>query len=837
MEMVDSRIAVPGRIEVVACIVALVAAMGLAWRWGPERLGLAEIGLRVTRAAAMAAATEAARTATGDPSTSCTMAAAGLKLFDSELLTRHARRAPLPPALKPFAATWEITCMRLGTHYDAVTVHLSAIDGSLVGLVREREDDAGEEVPEATREQVHEAAVANLTKLGVELGPFLSSDPEDVVASGGARTSPKLSVHLADGAPTPTPTGERSVTTGIRLSRELPGVSEMRLVLETNQRGEQFRGFTLTPRQATASGALPQAAEEEDSSDGQSTLLGLLGVVIALTYATALVVSWRMLRRDELSLRSWFIPAALFPTYVAIRAAVELLTGSGLLAAGIVCIFLILGMVIFWWINVLTFASGEALWHEVFSGRFADWTALLRRRFGSRRLALPLVRGVGLGAVLGAYSLLCAGLSAYGADALPTPPKSVREALTFPLPIVESVMEPIFRVAIFSGVLRLFLQPLLARWLRPLPALAAVAVLTAPAALPAASGPAWQVMALGFPVALLLGWLIHAHGFLLLAVVEVTSRAIAVCAPLQAWLGGIGWGNRWIWPALLPALLLWGLRCRSAPEAQEDLEDLLSRRARTEKEVELLRHELRMAAQVQLSLLPVKLPTLPSIEVRATCLPAREVGGDFYDVMGLSGGRLAVVIGDVSGKGLHAALYMAQAIGTIRALARHCDAPIEVMSVANDVLKERLGRGIFITALYCALDPATGRVRYVRAGHLPPLWLHRGQTETEVPAVAGLGLGVAPSTVFRDVVTEAEIQLAPGDTLVLFTDGLTENFDAGGEEYGLQRFRDACRAASERPLAELEGMIFMELERFRGGRMQHDDATMLLIRYHGTGET
>jgi sigma-B regulation protein RsbU (phosphoserine phosphatase) len=193
-----------------------------------------------------------------------------------------------------------------------------------------------------------------------------------------------------------------------------------------------------------------------------------------------------------------------------------------------------------------------------------------------------------------------------------------------------------------------------------------------------------------------------------------------------------------------------------------------------------LERELQLARQIQKSFLPDTLPDLPGWQLGVRWRPAREVGGDFYDIFQLPGGKLGLVIADVADKGMPAALFMTLIRTLVRATVPGIDSPAEVLERVNDVMIPDARDGMFATIIYLILDLGTGRIIYANAGHNPP-YLVRGSTnDIERLLKGGMALGVLEG----NRIEEKEVELYPGDLLILFTDGVTEVFSPTGEMFG-----------------------------------------------------
>jgi serine phosphatase RsbU (regulator of sigma subunit)/anti-sigma regulatory factor (Ser/Thr protein kinase)/predicted ester cyclase len=243
------------------------------------------------------------------------------------------------------------------------------------------------------------------------------------------------------------------------------------------------------------------------------------------------------------------------------------------------------------------------------------------------------------------------------------------------------------------------------------------------------------------------------------------------------------------------------------------------------RERERFEQELRVAQRIQQALLPKELPLLDDWDIVPYYQPAREVGGDFYDFLTLPDGRMGVIIGDVSGKGIAAALVMANTQSVLRAVARRGNiAPGQVLAEANEVLYAYIPSGTFVTCFYGVLDPKSGRLVYANAGHDPP-YSQQGGDAQELRA-RGMPLGLMPGMPYE----EKEDVLAAGDDLLLYSDGLVEAHDPEGQMFGFPRLRKLVMAQSGGSGEELVDILLAELVRFTGADSeQEDDITLVTL--------
>src|SRR5215203_2923180 len=241
-------------------------------------------------------------------------------------------------------------------------------------------------------------------------------------------------------------------------------------------------------------------------------------------------------------------------------------------------------------------------------------------------------------------------------------------------------------------------------------------------------------------------------------------------------------------------------------------------------ERERIEQELQVARRIQRASLPKVVPTLKGWEISPYYQPAREVGGDFYDFFELQDGRLGIVVGDATGKGVPAALVMASARSMLRAVAQASDySPGDVMRRVNDPLATDIPPNMFVTCFYCILDPKSGSLTYANAGHDLP-YLHRNGAAEELRAT-GMPLGLMPQMGYE----EKQTILEAGEAALLYSDGLVEAHDPTGEMFGFPRLRELIAEHGE--AGSLEEVLLEELYSFVGeGWEQEDDITLLTLR-------
>jgi sigma-B regulation protein RsbU (phosphoserine phosphatase) len=258
-------------------------------------------------------------------------------------------------------------------------------------------------------------------------------------------------------------------------------------------------------------------------------------------------------------------------------------------------------------------------------------------------------------------------------------------------------------------------------------------------------------------------------------------------------------------------------------EAAADREQLLA-----------IQKELDVAREIQESIVPREFPPYPEREelsIHASMLPAKEVGGDFFDYFIIDRDRIGFAIGDVSGKGVPAALFMAVSRTLLRATASRGSAPDECMRQVNQILHQESISSMFVTCFYGVLNTRTGEIHYSNGGHnLPYILRTDGRVEAMEP-FGGLILGAFKHSAYET----GEITLQPGDCIFLYTDGITEAMNPDGEQFSNERLVESLQRVNGSPVENIVGKVIDNVKEFTAGATQSDDMTILAVKYAGKG--
>ena len=273
-------------------------------------------------------------------------------------------------------------------------------------------------------------------------------------------------------------------------------------------------------------------------------------------------------------------------------------------------------------------------------------------------------------------------------------------------------------------------------------------------------------------------------------------------------------------------------RIPAVPSAWRPWFETVSKAFRESMQLMGLRQELEIAAKMQIAILPRHWPEDTAFTLWGTMLSAREVGGDFYDHFRVADNRLGMVVADVSGKGVPAALFCMVSKTLLRTIAMRGRAVAsEAIKEVNEGLCEDNDSCMFVTAFYAVLDPVSGFVEYVNAGHPLPLVLHADGGASYLPGTSGLALGVMEGVHYHS----ASVSLKPGEVLLMFTDGVTEAMNTRSEEFGCERLLALFDKPGHAQLSEREAVEKMvtAVHAFADGAEQSDDLTCMALRYHG----
>jgi serine phosphatase RsbU (regulator of sigma subunit) len=245
---------------------------------------------------------------------------------------------------------------------------------------------------------------------------------------------------------------------------------------------------------------------------------------------------------------------------------------------------------------------------------------------------------------------------------------------------------------------------------------------------------------------------------------------------------------------------------------------------------ERLEQELKIARDVQLKLIPQKLPNIENFDIEAHCITAYEVGGDYYDFFYFADGNPGFIIGDVSGKGTSAALYMAEFKGIIQTLAANHKSPHSLTCDINRMFYPNIERKSFISAIIAKIEPKKGMVKFIRAGHTPLIYCDGNGPEPNIITSKGIGIGLDPGSKFDAILEEASVKMHTNGTIVLYTDGVIEARNDQGHEFGEERLMTLMMECKNGTAIDLKEKIIDSVGNFCDQTPLHDDLTFIVLK-------
>ncbi len=482
---------------------------------------------------------------------------------------------------------------------------------------------------------------------------------------------------------------------------------------------------------------------------------------------------------------------------------------------------------------VLLWSTGYALARRSTVRSFASFASLLRGRLWTKATAGRIAVGILLGGIIGAIPMSVAASGLFPNFQLnhPDPSWFVSRA-----PVIACLLRTpnLALWATYAFLSPLFNAHLRApRLIRALTLVLGGVMLLDDTLYQTSLGAALVVAVLTIMFA---DWIFRRFDLLALIVAEMSAEATGAAWSLLLQPNGAihtaGWRALAVLAAFLCVMLVISRKGRVEATAGE-IEGMGAGGAGSavqRAERERLVAEFGVARRAQQHMLPDVPPTIPGYEIAATCRPAREVGGDLYDFLVLPNERIGIVVADVSGKGVPAALYMTLTKGLLASVAEYESDPGAMLREVNRHLYEVCRRKVFVTMLFGVLDPSAQTFTYARAGHNPGVWRRASLQNSEWMRGAGLGLGLSSSKMFDRSLRAEEIRVERGDAVLLYSDGITEAMNAQGEEYGEQRLLDAVARTDGLSAAETQEAILADVGVFLDGTSPQDDMTLVVIR-------
>ncbi len=520
---------------------------------------------------------------------------------------------------------------------------------------------------------------------------------------------------------------------------------------------------------------------------------------------------------DEYKSGDYRLPGLSNPTFLVILPYVLYV---------LTCFFLALLLTAFW-------TTGEATHAKYQTGRVTVFAAALRGKLFTRAVANSVAAGLLLGGVIAVIPYLLAWVG--GFSVTPSDFNSRHDTFSAVAPAVAAFFsamiggELYYLLLLFAFLIPVLHGYLTSQWLaRGLVVLVGTISILDLNPNQTTSVLAKLVVALAWFA--LFGWLYRQFDLLAALAANFAAglilKALGLYLQPASSLHTAGIASLFVLGVLiLVALVL----TRLAPATELEPRQLLNAHE-DQAERERLKAEFNVARKAQENLLPASSPQIPGFGIAALCRPARECGGDLYDFIPLSDGKLGIVVADVSGKGVPAALYMTLTKGLLLSVSETSSDPGEILREVNKHLYEVCKRKTFVTLFFGVLDPGMKTLTYARAGHNPPVWRRQSEQTTEWLKPPGIGLGLNAGKSFDRVLKVEQIQLSRNDLLIFYSDGISEAMNEQQEEYGEERLEQVAAFTDGMGAEESLSAVFVNVSDFLGKELPQDDQTLVVVR-------
>jgi phosphoserine phosphatase RsbU/P len=501
-------------------------------------------------------------------------------------------------------------------------------------------------------------------------------------------------------------------------------------------------------------------------------------------------------------------------------------------------IFFVTVFIFLAFIQVMAFTGwsvGESYSRSLWKDKLNSFDAMLNRKFTAKSLGLSLTRGYGFGfAGMGALLVLFAAIMrVFELRGFAMSLSGIPEAA---VPALKPLLEGIWVALLCEIVFRLFILSLLKSWLkRPIfGVLLSIPVWTiAGYTLWSPVGIFDSIIFTAMYIALAGLWFTYLflrYDLMTAYTAHAITIALSIAVPIIFSEGSYFKTQSIILIGLatLPflvgcAAVLWGREFRFSSDTIPPHIKRISQRERMTRELEIAR-------SVQMSLLPKVTPAIDGFDIAGICIPAQEVGGDYFDYVHFGNGNLGIAVGDVSGKGVPAAIYMTLTKGILQSNADEYTSPRDVLIKVNSQLYGTIERNTFVSMVYAVIDVKSRTMRYARAGHNPLILAHLDSNSAKTLIPAGIALGLDKGSIFTRSLEEHSIQLKSGDVLTFYTDGFTEARRGMDNEFGQDHFIRVITTYRSETARKIISHSLGEIKKFRGEYPQHDDMTIVVVK-------
>lgn len=574
---------------------------------------------------------------------------------------------------------------------------------------------------------------------------------------------------------------------------------------------------------------------EDSNEEWQFVLVSFRALIVVIFFFWLIILFYIRMRLKVIDIKSAILFAVLagifFPAFELLRWLYQNIGGPGLPGVVEFLMMLIMLSLMAAFISLGFFivsVTGESLTRQNWSDKIRTLDLIRIGHFFNRPIGLTFIHAVSYGFILAAIWSSLQWVLPWGYITV----DSVFETDQAYLAPVVHLATQLFFSFIFIQSVYLVLIGQLRSYTKSKWIIAGVSILIFALIAPVNTeiGPAGVEMIAGGVVGLFLG-IIYIHRDFLTAFLTYFLFTVLI-STADGWVMQNSPDTIVFYPlvGLIIVFLVFGFiavsRGKSVRELPKYVPDYIEELAQDER----IKQELQIARKVQQSFLPFEKPDLTGLDLTAVCIPAYETGGDYYDFIRIDEKRIAVIIGDVSGKGIQAAFYMTFIKGVLHALCRDYKSTVTVLNKANELFYENRRKGTFISLVFGVIDLEDGLFVFSRAGHNP--LLHYKNTENKIDIIQpnGLALGMAKGETFARNITEQSIQLEKDDLLVLFTDGIVEAVNPSNDFYNDHRLHHQIHFHQDKTSEEIVNLIIKDVFDFSDGAEQHDDMTLLVIK-------
>jgi phosphoserine phosphatase RsbU/P len=553
------------------------------------------------------------------------------------------------------------------------------------------------------------------------------------------------------------------------------------------------------------------------SSSAPYVIIGIMMFVIGI----------RRIRSQEIGIRNGLLLGVLSGIFVGITIFIQFLPGF----QWEVLIALTIGPIFIGAFIICVVAVSEAVGRQTWKEKFIPFDLILNGHIFHSEAGKSSIRGITYGLVIFTVLLLATRIadSVYpvwynwpGSDPL--------ENYSPLFPAVTIMLNEIWRELIAFTVMVLFLLSYLRQRIKKTPALIFIAAVIYGIMDWSHTFPASAGIIIAIIYAAVIVWILYRFD------VVTTYLAILTFSIAGLTTAFFFTGNSYLLSEGYIVLSVFGILFAAGVVAQftgdriSDYEDIAPIYQKYISERERLQRELEIAHEVQMGFLPKENPKIPKLDIAARCIPAHEVGGDYYDFISINDHLFGVVIGDVSGKGTKASFYMTLTKGILRSTARNATNPAQVLTDVNRTFYEIAERGSFISMVYGIFNLKENNLTLARAGHNPVILRKSSSTNCDLLHPKGIALGLDPGNLFSNSIHEMKVQYEPGDVFIFYTDGFSEASNKKFEEFGDERLLQSLQKHKLLSAGELLENIIDETTAFTGRTPQRDDMTIIVVR-------